>query len=90
MDLKCFLEEPLSQRIDLATRKALKPRSQPYVGKSQSIFRDPGLFLNDIHEHAHGQACRAAPAPMGSLWQGVDANCAIRGAKGHYGFGRGG
>ena len=52
------------------------------------MFRDPELFLNDIHEHAHGQACRAAPAPMGSLWQGVDANCAIRGTKGHCGFGR--
>jgi hypothetical protein len=52
------------------------------------MFRDPGLFLINIRKRAYGNACRAAPALMGSLWQGVDANCAIRGVKGHYGFGR--
>ena len=53
------------------------------------MFRDPGLFLNNIRERPYGKACCAAPAPMGSLRQGVDANCAIRGVKGHYSFGRG-
>ena len=31
MGLKLFLEDLLSRRVDLVTRKALKPRLRPYV-----------------------------------------------------------
>lgn len=31
MELKFFLEELLGRRVDLATRKALKPRLRPHV-----------------------------------------------------------
>jgi predicted nucleotidyltransferase len=31
MNLKFFLEELLSRRVDLVTRKALKPRLRPYI-----------------------------------------------------------
>ena len=33
MDLKFFLEELLGRRVDLVTRKALKPYLRPYVEK---------------------------------------------------------
>lgn len=33
MELKFFLEDLLGTRIDLVTRKALKPRLRPYVEK---------------------------------------------------------
>ncbi len=33
MELKFFLEDLLGCRVDLVTRKALKPRLRPYVGK---------------------------------------------------------
>jgi len=33
MDLKFFLEDLLGRRVDLVTRKALKPRLRPYVEK---------------------------------------------------------
>jgi predicted nucleotidyltransferase len=33
MNLKFFLEELLSRRVDLVTRKALKPRLRPYIEK---------------------------------------------------------
>ncbi len=33
MDLKFFLEDILGTRVDLVTRKALKPRLRPYVEK---------------------------------------------------------
>lgn len=53
------------------------------------MFRDPGLFLDDIRERPPGQPRRTAPAPMGSLGQGLDADCAVRSAKRHCGFSRG-
>jgi len=37
MDLKTFLEELLGCRIDLVTRKAIKPRMRPYV-EEEAIY----------------------------------------------------
>ena len=37
MDLKIFLEELLGCRIDLVTRKAIKPRMRPYV-EEEAIY----------------------------------------------------